>query len=124
VNLYILPASGWEFASLLHPTIFGTCLDGINSVQNGVPTFRPMPIAADGAEPPTPVSNESGHPYLSYRTTQNLSKLFIPAEHFGQPEAPLRGYLGTAESPVSEPSKVLGPSYEALAQAVEGGTCQ
>ena len=31
VNIYILPASGWEFASLLHPTIFGTCLEGINN---------------------------------------------------------------------------------------------
>ena len=61
--------------------------------------------AASGAEAAVPAASETGLPYLSYRTTHNLSTLFTSAEHATESSQPASGH-----------------SYEALAQAVDGGT--
>ena len=66
---------------------------------------------ANEAEAAVPAASETGMPYLSYRTTQNLSTLFTSAEHAAQ--------AGRMEAQLA---KVSGHSYEALAQAVDGGT--
>jgi len=66
-----------------------------------------MPVRTEDSDAAVPAANETGLPYLSYRTTQNLSTLFTSAEH-------------ATES--SLPAKASGHSYEALAQTVDGGT--
>ena len=74
--------------------------------EEGLHAFA-MPVRTEDSDAAVPAANETGLPYLSYRTTQNLSTLFTSAEH-------------ATES--SLPAKASGHSYEALAQTVDGGT--